>query len=152
MIILLILAGVLIVPFWIRNKTLYKEGFGDALNARLNLMLIEMHTKLNDVPGNPIFSVSQNFINYTANLILKFVIFAVVTIILHFTNSLFLTSLYILPLIFAWQAYKKRKDFYNAMSDEYKKAYSSLYKACICIPLYQTLLFVFVEIMFIFAL
>lgn len=150
MIVLIIIAGILIIPFWIRNKVLYNEGFGDALNGRLNLMLINMHNTICDVPGKPMFSVFENFFSYTANLITKFVIFIIVIIIEHFTNTFILVGIYILPVITDWMVYKNRKAFYNDMSSEYKKAYSTMYRACICSPLYQTILYLLLQIAFIF--
>ena len=150
MIILIIIAGILLIPFWARNKVLFKEGFGDILNCRLNLMLINTHNTICDIPGKPMFSVSENFFSYTAYLIMKFVIFIVVIIVEHFTNSLILVGIYILPLIIDWRVYKIRRAFYNDMAAEYKKAYSTLYRACICIPLYQTILYLLVQIAYIF--
>lgn len=152
MIILIIIAGILIIPFWARNKVLFKEGFGDRLTGNLNLMLINMYNTLNDVRGKPMFSVSENFFNYTAHLIIKFVIFIVVIIIEHFTNSLILVCIYILPVIIDWDVYKARRSFYNGMSAEYKKAYSTLYRACICGLLYQTILYLLLQIAYIFKI
>lgn len=144
MIVFIVIAAVLIIPFWIRNKYLYNVGFGDSLKRMCNSQLIQTYNILNEPRNAPKFMVFYNFFNYTANLLLNFVVFLIFILIAHFTNSVPLSCLYIIPTYLSWHVYMKRRAFYLEIPSHTQSAYTTLYKACICVPLYHTALCAFI--------
>lgn len=147
MIWLIIIAALAIIPFWLKNRKLYKEWISDLFASRM----VQVYNTLHRTPLEP----SENFRDYTANLILKFVIFVVLLLIQNAvvaTSSFWGTTiigLYTLALCFARWVYKKRSQAMTQMSDEFARVFYSIYEASRCIPTYQTICYVLMWIGFI---
>ena len=147
--IMISIALVSIIPFWIRNKILFKNSFGGLLGTGFSCSTLSLHNTLH----NGIFNVTNNFFNYTTNLILKFIIFAALIFVEHFTDTIIISILYLLYLLISWFVYKKRKAYYITVSEEQPiSTLTAAYKACVSLPIYHTILFILIEIMYIFSL
>lgn len=148
--IMITIALLLISPFRIRNKNLFSKSFGGLLESGVNQMALDMHNTMH----NGIFNVTINFFNYTANLILKFIIFSILIIVLHFTETIIIPSVYLIYLLTSWHVYRKRKTYYMSIRESinYDDPLRACYIACSCIPTYHTILFALIEILYIFSL
>ena len=140
------IAFVLLAFFWRRNVSLYRNNFG-TYNGVLNRELVRMYNLFHSAPNFKPLEVSQNFFNFTANLILKtvhFIIFSVVSYI--FQNvaivGFILRSIYALFVFLAWLMYDSRRKFYNAIPADQKSVFTPILKASICIPIYQTAIWI----------
>lgn len=136
MIIIAILAVIPLIIFWIRNRSLYQEGFGGTMGT-LNISLVEMNNRLTGAP----FPLVSNFSNYTASLVVKYIFFALVLLIVHVSNSLIVTFIYVLFPLVDWYIYARRHVYYQCLKPEFAHAYSTLHRACICSPVYSTILY-----------
>ncbi len=149
---IIIISGLLIVPFWIRNVMLYRKSFSDSVLKVFNLRTIQQCNALYGIPGKPIFIVSHNFIDHSVNLITKYIFFIIILLISHFTEVWWLTQILLIFVIIDWSAFKIRRNFYYTVPTHSRDAFTSIYKACICGPLYQTLLYILVDIVYIFEI
>lgn len=152
MLIIIGIAVVLIIPFWIRNVVLFKKSFSNIMDRTFNLNTINMCNTLYAIPGKPLFVVSNNFINYSCNLITKLLIFVSIVLIAHFTEFWLLTQVLVMFVIIDWKVFASRRSFYYTINYTSRAAYESLYKACICGPLYQTMLYILSSIVFVFEI
>lgn len=147
MIWLIIIAALAIIPFWLKNRKLYKEWISDPFIPRM----VQMYNTLHRTPLEP----SENFRDYTANLILKFAIFVVVILIQNAVAAASpfwgttIVGLYTLALCFARWVYRERGRAFSQMSDEFVPAFFRIYEACQCMPTYQTICYVLMWIGFI---
>lgn len=145
----ILISFVLLVIFWIRNRILYIKNYGNPTDLIFYRSTIETYSVLHEVPGKPIFVLSENFFNYTANLILKFVFLVISLLLYHFIDSsilsIIISGLFLIIAIGDWNVYRKRFAFYKNISNDFtKEAYHGMFKACICSPLYQTVLYIIV--------
>ena len=131
-----------VVLFWRRNVSLYRKNYLGI--GYFNQSIVHTYNVLNAPINYKPLEVSVNFFNFTANLILKtihFIIFAVVSYI--FRNaavSIILCGIYGLFTAIAWLTYKGRYNFYKEIPSAQKSAFTPIFKASICIPLYQTII------------
>ena len=136
-------ALLLAVIFRFRNVSLYKKNY-----AGINFMrdqAINLHNTLNAAPNYRPLELSINFFNFTANIILKFVVFVILAIIKYFAGApavgIIFCSIYAIPTVLAWFTYKGRRTYYNEITNEYvQESFLPILKASLCIPLYQTAL------------
>ena len=140
---------VLLLIFWIRNRNLYIKDYGISTDMIFYRSTIQSYSVLHEVPGKPLFSLSENFFNYTANLILKFVFLVISLLLCHFIDSsilsIIISSLFLIIAIGDWNVYRKRRTFFKNISNDFtKEAYHGMFKACICSPLYQTVLYIII--------
>lgn len=81
------------------------------------------------------------FSNITSNLLLKEIIFIIFSLIIHFTDSLTPTYIYILLLLLAWFTYNGRKKEFVEAKQNYPNIIIVLRKAFIVLPIFNTILF-----------
>ena len=143
-------AFVLIFPFWIRNKNLFSKSFSNLLGNGYSDTLLQMHNTLH----NGMFNATKNFFNYTANLILKFIIFTIMLVILYCTKTIIIPSVYLLYVVTSWSVYKKRKSYYDCVCEDGSdnNSLSTALKASFSIPLYHTILLALIEFVYIFEI
>ena len=152
MLLYFLIAVILLIVFSLRNKRLFNIEFGDSVNYTLYLPFINSYNAMNTVPGQqPLLAVQDNFFNYTANLILKFILFIIFIAIYYFSEDYAICSvisliIFGLILILDWFVFFKRRKFYKNIPQDYANLFIHSYKACICGPLYQTILFILVII------
>lgn len=137
------IALVLLIVFWRRNVSLYKQNYLDS--GYFNLCIVHSYNVLNAPINYKPLEVSENFFNFTANLILKtihFVIFSVVTYIFRDVPAvgIVLAGIYGLFVALSWLTYKGRYTFYKEIPEDHKPAFTPILKASICIPIYQTII------------
>ena len=90
----------------------------------------------------PHLSIGNRFSNITSNIVLKTVVFIVISLVIHFTDSLNITYVYILFVLLAWWVFNKRKKDLNGLSEDNKKIFKSyVFNSYITIPIFQTILF-----------
>lgn len=90
----------------------------------------------------PHLSIGNRFSNITSNIVLKSVIFIIVALIVHYTDSLIISYIYILFVLIAWFVFNKRRKDLNNLSEENKKMFKSyVFKSYITIPIFQTILY-----------
>ena len=136
-------ALLLAVIFRFRNVSLYKKNY-TGINS-LRIQGIDLHNTLNAAPNYKPLELSINFFNFTANLILKFIVFVILAIIKYFAGApavgITICGIYAIPTVLAWFTYKSRRTYYNEITNEYvQESFFPILKASICIPLYQTVL------------
>jgi hypothetical protein len=143
------LAIVIVVAFVVmrilqrRNNRLYFEEFAC---DKFNEMAVQTHNILHAPPKYKPLEASYGFINYSANLWLKFFHFIIFSAVVFFFGSniiLFwiLTSVYAFFMTVAFWGYTARKNFYCEIEDDFiKNAYRPILKASICIPIYQVVI------------
>lgn len=108
--------------------------------------VVYSYNVLHAPPAYKPLEVSHNFFNFTANLILKFIhfiIFAVVTYVFRDIKAvgIVLTAIYSIFTALAYLTYSGRRAFYNEIADSAnKRMFTPIFKASICIPLYQTII------------
>lgn len=140
------IAFILLVLLWIRNVRLYQKNFVDL--GTLSLHMVDMYNVLNAPPAYKPLEASQNFFNYTANLILKFihfVIFSVITFVFrkYIVVKIILIVVYVIFAALAYMTYGVRRRFYNEIEEEtFKKAFLPILKASACIPIYQQVILI----------
>lgn len=150
MIVLIVISIALIalLIFWRRNVSLYQQNFGGS-RGLINGKLVSMYNTLFSAPTSPLLDLFPNFFNYTANLILKTILFIILAIVKYvfrdITIVVWLVNIaYALPFIISWWMYNNRRAFYIAIPEDQKDILSPCFrpilKASLCIPLYQTLL------------
>lgn len=149
MILAFLFSLILLVVFWIRNHILYKKNYGNQVDLMFYHSAIKSYNLLYDAPMKPMFILNENFFNYTANLILKFILIIISLSLCHFINSqifsTIISSLFLIIAIGDWNIYRKRRNFYKNISNDFtKEAYYGMFKGCICSPLYQTALYIIV--------
>lgn len=137
-------ALLLAVIFRFRNVSLYKKNY-----TGINFMrdqAINLHNTLNAAPNYKPLELSDKFFNFTANLILKFIIFTVLAVIKYIFRDLpvvgiIICTIYAIPTALSWFVYKRRRAYYNEIHNDYiKEAFLPILKASICIPVYQTVI------------
>ncbi len=137
------LALILAVIFRFRNISLYKKSF-TGINS-MRIQGIHLHNALNAAPNYKPLELSINFSTFTANLILKFIIFVILAIIKYFVNiptiGVTICGIYAIPTVLAWFTHKSRRTYYNEITNEYaRESFLPILKASICVPVYQTVL------------
>lgn len=138
------IAIVLLAIFWIRNVIIFQKAYCSDPIAALNIQIVQTH----NVFYGRLLEISNNFFNYTASLITKFVGFTILSIILYFLcyNDLYgfaiaLTSIHVFFLMLTIFVFIKRISFYKSLdSSSLKNAYSPVLRASACLPIYQFLL------------
>lgn len=99
----------------------------------------------------PQLSINNKFSNITSNLILKTVIFIVVSLIIHFTDSLIVTFVYVVFVFVAWWVFNKRRNDLNTLSVETQGFFKQyVFKSYITIPIFQTILYLLCYITYLF--
>lgn len=149
MLISITIALIIMIILVIRNLKLYDAGFGDKTDSYFNLQIINMYNNMHnsrDASGNLMLPVQKKFNNYNSYLIVKFVLFIIALLIVHFIDafaaSLICSTCFFLNMLFDWWIYSRRRTYYNNISNmTFKEAYITSYKACICGPIYQTVLY-----------
>lgn len=141
-----------LIIFWLRNVRIYKQNFG---RSRLGgLSIIDSYNTLFSAPNMRLLDVPhKNFFNYTANLITKFIHFIIFSVTSHLCaiNDIYfvgtiLIVVYVLFTAWSWRMYRYRSAYFNAIPSEQQEFFSPLLKACICIPIYQTLILILLVI------
>ncbi|MBO5463747.1 MAG: hypothetical protein J6A49_10600 [Clostridia bacterium] len=90
----------------------------------------------------PHLSIGNRFSNITSNIVLKTIVFIIISLIIHFTDSLTVTYIYILFVLLAWWVFNKRRKDLNYLSEENKKMFKHyVFNSYITIPIFQTILF-----------
>lgn len=90
----------------------------------------------------PHLNIGNNFSNIRNNIILKEGIFIVISLIIHTTDSLNITYLYIIFVLFAWWVFNRRRNELNNLSNENKKMFKNyVFNSYITIPIFQTILY-----------
>lgn len=90
----------------------------------------------------PHLSIGNRFSNITSNIVLKTIVFIVISLIIHFTDSLTVTYIYILFVFLTWWVFNKRRKDLNYLSEENKKMFKRyVFNSYITIPIFQTILF-----------
>lgn len=143
--ILIVIAILIFLVLWIRNKFIYNKYFKP--NYIFFSQLVHTYNVNNCAPNLKLLEASDNFFNYTANLILKLIHFTVFAAITYFVNiyfiSLILIIIYVIFTYMSWFVYKNRKNFYKEISHfAYREAFEPIFKASICIPIFQTVIWI----------
>ena len=146
LVIVILIAFVVMFYLWRRNHVLYYNGFVAGMGS-LNISIVKsynlFHAPINYKP----LDVFDNFLNYSGNLLLKFIHFVVFAFVVYFFGDniaifLILSSIYTILIVVAWFGYKGRRDFYNEIDDDgTKEVFTPILKASICIPIYQTMIY-----------
>lgn len=150
MIVLIVISIALIalLIFWRRNISLYQKNFSGSFSL-INRRLVSMYNTLFSAPNAHLLDLSPNFFNYTANLILKVMLFIILAVINYIFRDITIVVwlvriVYAFPFTISWWMYNNRRAFYLAIPEDQKDALSPCFrpilKASLCIPLYQTLL------------
>ena len=84
----------------------------------------------------------NNFSNIYANVILKFVITCVCIIIIHFSDSLWISYIYILYLLLSYRMFNMRKKEFNSLQSEEKALLKPAFNITILIPVIHTLFYI----------
>jgi hypothetical protein len=136
--------------FWIRNIILYKKNYSSG-SGIFNTEMVRMYNIFNRTP----FEVSHNLFNFSASLITKFVGFTIFStaILALCYNEIYFIALIIIFIhgIFCtltiW-VYIERIISYKKIDEIHKKAFKPVFKASVCLPIYQIIL----QIMLVVAL
>ncbi len=137
------IALILAIIFRFRNVSLYKKNY-TGINS-LQIQSVHIHNTLNAAPNYKPLELSDKFFNFTANLILKFIVFVILAIIKYFVDipaiGITICGIYAIPTVLAWFTYKSRRTYYNEITNEYtRESFLPILKASICVPVYQTVL------------
>ena len=148
LLIVISIALIALLIYWRRNVSLYQKNFGGSFGL-INRRLVSMHNTLFSAPTAPLLDLSPNFFNYTANLILKVILFIIFAVVKYTCRDVTIVTwlvnvVYALPCTISWWMYSNRRAFYIAIPDDQKDViapcFRPILKASLCIPLYQTLL------------
>ena len=138
------IALILAIILRFRNVSLYKKNY-TGINS-LQIQSVHIHNTLNAAPNYKPLELSDKFFNFTANLILKFIIFTVLAVIKYIFRDLpvvgiIICTIYAIPTALSWFTYKRRRAYYKEIHNDYiKEAFLPILKASICVPVYQTVL------------
>ena len=143
-------ALLLLAIFWIRNILLFKKGFASPMSI-FNIEMVNMYNTFHAAPNARLLGLSKNFFNFSASLILKFIhstIFSVVAFLCREITvlAIIVSSIYFLLVYITWYTFIKRKQFYDSIPEPQKSAFKPIFKASICLPIYQTVVYVLVFI------
>lgn len=138
----------LLIVFWIRNVRLFKRSYSS------DMLSLEMVHTYNLFHGK-LLDAHYNFFNFTASLITKFVGFTVFSIIMFLLcyNDLQVVAIAVpfihgIFLAMTLWIYWERIVFYKKIDVIHKDAFRPIFKASVCLPVYQTIL----QIMLLIAL
>lgn len=143
------IAIIVMVVFRFRNVKLYRENYTGI--GSLGVNVVRSYNALNAPPSQKLLEVSYNFFDFTANLIFKlahFIIFAVITYIFRdiaIIKTIFLV-IYSVFIALAWMTYKARTDYYKNIPPNERDFFTPIYKASICIPVYQIIIAVLLAV------
>lgn len=145
LIITLLIAFAFLMFFRFRNVSLYKNNYSDTGFLSMNVRSVQLYNALHTSPNNKPLEISYNFFNFTANLILKVVLFAILATVKYIFRGIpivgiILCGIYSFFVVSAWLVYKGRRTFFNDIPELYKKAFEPIMKASLCIPAFQTII------------
>ena len=115
-------------------KTYYNKTYGRDLGF-FSLSFLRTHEVLH---GN-IFGIMPNFSNFSYNILLKGFVTIVCILIVHFTDSLWLTHLYIFYLLITYWMFKNRLQHYNSQPEHNRTHIKPALVASFTLPFFHTL-------------
>lgn len=124
----------LVVLAFIFSSVYYKTQYGGSTGIFL-LQGLHIHEVLN----GKIFGVLPNFSNYLYNTIVKCIITIVCIVVIHFTDSLWITYLYMPYLLLTYWTFSNRLKHYKAQDANIKHCIKPALVASFIIPIFHTL-------------
>lgn len=131
----IIISIVISVALFFYEKNLYSN-----LKATDQLFLEARLQMLNKF--HPYIQVLPNFSNITSNILVKEIVFIIFSLVIHFTDSLIPTYIYIVLVVLTWVKYNTRKKSFPEAKENYPDIVAVLPKAYIILPIFHTILYV----------
>lgn len=143
----IIISFVLLVVSFIVLSKIYNKVFNSksSLDNTFNRSAAEVISSI-----QPNIAIMDGFKNLKANCILKFIAFVISALIVHFTDKLWITSLFLILLLMTWYVFAdKNRIIKNNLSTFNKDLRSALFNSNLVLPIYQTLNFCFLYLVYI---
>ena len=136
-----------LMVLWARNILIYRDNYEGSINQmKLNVMQMQF-LFCQDPKTSKLFQLQRNFFNFSANLILKTILWVIVTVVVYFckedlqTVAYCICFAYLFFFVVAWCTYADRKNSYkNDIRPNAQFSFEPILKASICLPIYQTIL------------
>lgn len=127
---------ILLVIFWLIIGSLYNKKFNSE-DSSLDIHAVQMFCQFSEA-----FQFSIGFAGLKYHLIIKFVIFLVLGLVTHFTDSLNVSSIvlsvFLIPQVFV--TYKRIKE-YREYEGELVSVMKPLFISCMLVTIYQVILY-----------
>lgn len=94
--------------------------------------------RTHEVINGKIFGVTPSFSNFSTNVLLKCIVTIICIVIVHFTDSLFTTYVYIPYLLLNYWMFNSRLRYYKAQPPQFKSFIKPALVASFILPLFQT--------------
>ena len=127
-----IAALIIFIFFVIACVCLYKKHYEQDL---FNLNFVQTHSAIN----RSNILVYKNFSNIYCNLVLKVIIFIIFSLVIHFTDRLWITYIYMALTFFSWLIFNGKKKEFKSMSEHVQPAFKPALTASSFIPVFQTI-------------
>ncbi len=140
----IILDIILIISSFIFCTLYYNQNYGDPIK-QISLTLLQSH---NALYGN-IFQVMHGFSNYSYNILLKGIITIICIFVVHFTDSLWITYLYLPYLLLTYWIYGKRVKQYKSENESQKKIIRPSFVVSFSLPLFHTMFLILIYLTYV---
>ena len=115
-------------------KKYYSKHYASGIGS-FSLSFLHTHETLH----GRVFGVMPNFANYSLNIVLKGVVTIVCILVVHFTDSLWLTYMYIPYLILTYWTFKTRLQHYKSQPTSTQSHIKPALTASSIIPIFHTI-------------
>ena len=137
---IIITITLVLIAFLFCNRY-YARHYGSS-TGRVLLSCLHSH----EVLYGSIFRVLPNFSNISCNVLLKSVVTIICILIVHLSDSLWVTYLYLAYLLLTYSTFKKRKQHYNAQDSASKEIMKPALVAFSILPVFHTLFMVLLHV------
>ena len=122
----------------------YKKHYGDVFGS-ISLHVLEGH----EILHGRIFGVMPNFSNFSFNILLKGIVTLVCIIVIHFTDSLWITYIFTPYLLLTYWMFKNRVKHFKSQDEAHKDAMKPALVASFSLPLFHTLYLILLYITYV---
>ncbi len=133
----IIIETAVIIATFIFCNTYFKKIYGGILGD-LSLSELQLHENLN----RRIFGTTINFFNISANVLLKGIITFICILIIHFTDKLWISDIYVLYLVLTYFVFVRRFKHYNEQLNQTKKAIKPALISSAVLPIAHTIFYI----------
>lgn len=112
----------------------------------LSLQFLQMY----EIVQGRVFGVMPNFSNFSYNILLKGIITIICILVIHFTDSLWITYLYMPYLFFTYWVFKRRVQHYMEQPNESKTMIKPALVASFTLPFIHTLFLALLYVTYLF--
>lgn len=141
----IIIDVLLVVLAFVFCNVYYNKHYGGNFGP-MSLNVLRTH----EVIEGKILDVMPGFSNFSCNVLLKCIVTIICIVIIHFSDSLWITYLYMPYLLLTYWVFKNRVQHYNAQTPDNKHFIKPALVASFTLPLFQTIFMISLYITYFF--